>query len=131
MNRIYRKSGTCLACQLNILLECMNTRPQPSSPRDQKYELSSYTAAFDEHRAALGPGRLAPRAPGDISDDDLKQLVTDVAMKSGHAARLRTALPSAVQVPSECRPPPPLSTAAAAVAAFAVAAASPLPRRSK
>jgi hypothetical protein len=39
-------------------------------------------------RARLG---LAPRAPGDISDDDLKQLITDVAMKSGHAARLRTA----------------------------------------
>jgi hypothetical protein len=57
-------------------------------------------------RARLG---LAPRAPGDISDDDLKQLVTDVAMKSGHAARLRTALPSA---------------AVAAVAAVTGAAAS-------
>ena len=57
-----------------------------------KHELSSYTAAFDEHGwDSLPSSLLAPRAPGDISDDDLKQLVTDVAMKSGHAARLRTA----------------------------------------
>jgi hypothetical protein len=52
-----------------------------------KHELSSYTAAFDEH------GWDSLPALQDISDDDLKQLVTDVAMKSGHAARLlRTAL---------------------------------------
>jgi hypothetical protein len=48
----------------------------------------------------------------------LKQLVTDVAMKSGHAARLRTALPSAAVA----------AVAAAAVAAVAIAAASS-PRR--
>ena len=51
-----------------------------------KHELSSYTAAFDKH------GWDSLPALQDISDDDLKQLVTDVAMKSGHAARLRTAL---------------------------------------
>ena len=42
-----------------------------------KHELSSYTAAFDEH------GWDSLPALQDISDDDLKQLVTDVAMKSG------------------------------------------------
>ena len=51
-----------------------------------EHDLSSYTAAFDEH------GWDSLPALQDISDDDLKQLVTDVAMKSGHAARLRTAL---------------------------------------
>jgi len=40
-----------------------------------KHELSSYTAAFDEH------GWDSLPALQDISDDDLKQLVTDVAMK--------------------------------------------------
>ena len=51
-----------------------------------EHDLSSYTAAVDEH------GWDSLPALQDISDDDLKQLVTDVAMKSGHAARLRTAL---------------------------------------
>ena len=54
-----------------------------------EHDLSSYTAAFDEH------GWDSLPALQDISDDDLKQLVTDVAMKSGHAARLRTALAKA------------------------------------
>ena len=39
-----------------------------------KHELSSYTTAFDEH------GWDSLPALQDISDDDLKQLVTDVAM---------------------------------------------------
>jgi len=46
----------------------------------------------------------------------LKQLVTDVPMKSGHAARLRTALPSAAVAVA--------AAAAAAVAAVAAAAAA-------
>ena len=39
-----------------------------------EHDLSSYTAAFDEH------GWDSLPALQDISDDDLKQLVTDVAM---------------------------------------------------
>ena len=86
--------------------------PETTATFLAKHELSSYTAAFDEH------GWDSLPALQDISDDDLKQLVTDVAMKSGHAARLRTALPSAAVA----------AVAAAAVAAVAIAAASS-PRR--
>ena len=40
-----------------------------------EHDLSSYTAAFTTSTA----GTCSPRSQ-DISDDDLKQLVTDVAM---------------------------------------------------
>ena len=75
---------------------------------------ASYTAAFDEH------GWDSLPALQDISDDDLKQLVTDVAMKSGHAARLRTALgkapAAAAAAPAENGPAVPAVLAAPAVA---------------
>ena len=49
-------------------------------------ELSSYAEAFDEH------GWDSLRALFDINESDLNQLITDVGMKSGHAARFRRAL---------------------------------------
>ena len=50
------------------------------------HDLSSYAAACEDHGWDSLPALQA------ISDDDLKQLVADVEMKSGHAARLRSAL---------------------------------------
>jgi hypothetical protein len=88
--------------------------PETTATFLAKHELSSYTAAFDEH------GWDSLPALQDISDDDLKQLVTDVAMKSGHAARLRTALgkapAAAAAAPAENGPAVPAVLAAPAVA---------------
>jgi hypothetical protein len=66
--------------------------PEPTATFLAKHELVNCRL----RRARLGLAPASPRSKK-ISDDDLKQLVTDVAMKSGHAARLRTALPSAVR----------------------------------
>ena len=90
-----------------------------------KHELSLYTAAFDTH------GWDSLRALQDISNDDLKQLVTDVAMKSGHAARLRTALGKAPAAAAAAAPAGP-AVYAAVLAAPAAAGqsdqgASPVP----
>ena len=66
------------------------------------HELSSYAAACEEHGWDSLPALQA------ISDDDLKQLVADVEMKSGHAARLRSALgkapPAAAAPPAQSTP---------------------------
>ena len=50
----------------------------------KEHSLSKYADAFEEH----GWDSLSYLQA--ISDDDLKQLIADVAMPSGHAARLRT-----------------------------------------
>ena len=66
------------------------------------HDLSSYAAACEEQGWDSLPALQA------ISDDDLKQLVADVEMKSGHAARLRSALgkapPAAAAPPAQSTP---------------------------
>jgi hypothetical protein len=71
-----------------------------------KHELSSYTAAFDEHGwDSLPSSLLAPRAPGDISDDNLKQ---HARHRRGDEERPRR---TSADCAAECRlqpsPPPP------------------------
>ena len=76
--------------------------------------MSSYAAACEEHGWDSLPALQA------ISDDDLKQLVADVEMKSGHAARLRSALGKA---PPAAAAPPAQSTPGAVPAVPAAPAA--------
>ena len=59
-----------------------------------EHELSRYAEAFDEY------GWDSLIALRNISDADLVQLQTDVAMKSGHSSRLRVALGKVVAAPA-------------------------------
>ena len=63
-----------------------------------EHSLSTYAEAFDER----GWGSLT--ALQDISDGDLKQLIADVAMKSGHISRLRKALGKVPVTPAAAPP---------------------------